>query len=76
MGDRLVRDLRKQLEAIAKLFGVDIHLLPDNTILVTVYKDTEKTLFTCYTIHPDGEVEETHFSLKAVEEYVSSLQEE
>jgi hypothetical protein len=56
-------DLRAQLKALGNLLGVYIYLLPDGTILVDVYKN-EKTVWTCYTIHPSGMVEETNFDLR------------
>jgi hypothetical protein len=59
-------NLRAQLQALGNLLGVRVSLGPDGTILVDVYKNEEKTVWTCYTIHPSGEVEETHFSLKVV----------
>jgi hypothetical protein len=61
-----MRDLRAQLKALGDVLGVRVSLGPDGTILVDVYKNEEKTVWTCYIIHPNGEVEKTHFSVKEV----------
>jgi hypothetical protein len=52
--------LEKQLKALGNLLNIDVWFGAKDTLCVNVYRNKEKSAWTCYVIYPTGKVHIAH----------------